>query len=79
MIGHRSNTPGTIRNSAISAAITAIDAWNPNARIGSSSLTTSDARPIEVVPADNRQGSQPRRMARAAAPLLPPEVSDSTR
>ena len=78
-IGHRSKIPGTIRKSIASVSMTPIAAWKPKTRIGSSSLTTSDARPIAVVPADRLQGSQPRRIARQATPARPPTPSESMR
>ena len=60
-------------------AITAIEPWKPNVRIGSSSLMTSEKSPIAVVPAESRQGSQPSRTARVATPRPPPSASASTR
>jgi len=82
-IGHRSKRPGSTSSMHTSVASTPIAAWKPNTRIGSSSLTTSDPRPIAVVPADRVQGSQPSRTARAATPARPawpaPSPSDSTR
>ena len=78
-IGQRSKMPGTTRNSIARVSMTPMAAWNPNTRIGSSSLTTSDARPTAVVPADRLQGSQPKRIARQATPARPPVASESMR
>ena len=78
-IGQRSKMPGTTKNSTTSVAITPKAAWKPNTRIGSSSLTTSDASPTAVVPAESVQGSHPSRMARAATPCRDPVASESMR
>ena len=78
-IGHLEKNPGTTRNSTASVAITPIAACNPNTRIGSSSLTTSEISPSAVVPEDRVQGSQPVLIARRAAPSAGPCCRASTR
>ena len=78
-IGHFEKKPGTTRNRIARVAITPVAAWNPNTRIGSSSLTTNDASPSAVVPAESVHGSQPTAIARRAAPAAGPLCRASTR